>query len=89
MQAFARTATGHNAVTPETADRLSRTLGEAVVKIWGHLPHDLQDRLFREAVAIHDARLRPQLAMFLHDKHPRTSAGRRARAIIEPDGLGG
>jgi len=72
-----------------TSDELSRVLGEAVVRMWGHLPHSLQNRLFHEALTAHDEGLRPQLAVYLHDKHPRTTAARRARAMIEPDSLGG
>jgi len=73
----------------ETSELLSRALGEAVVKMWGHLPHALQSRLFQEAVTERDVDIRPRLAVFLHDKHPRTTAARKARAIIEPDSLGG
>jgi hypothetical protein len=73
----------------ETSEQFSRALGEAVVRIWGHLPNVLQSRLFEEAVTSHDGELRPQLALFLHEKHPRTAAARKARAILEPDSLGG
>jgi len=72
-----------------TSEELSRALGEAVVRMWGHLPNGLQNRLFHEALTARDETLRPQLAVYLHCKHPRTAAGRRARAIIEPDSLGG
>jgi hypothetical protein len=75
--------------TPETSEHFSRLLGDAVVRIWGHLPNTLQSRLFEEAVTPHDVEMRPQLAVFLHDKHPRTAAARKARAILEPDSLGG
>jgi hypothetical protein len=77
------------ALTPETSDQFSRALGEAVVRMWGHLPNTLQSRLFAEAVTSHDSGMRPQLAVFLHGKHPRTAAAKQARAIIEPDSLGG
>lgn len=73
----------------ETSELLSRALGEAVVKMWGHLPNTLQSRLFQEAVTSRDIDIRPRLAVFLHEKHPRTTAARKARAIIEPDSLGG
>jgi hypothetical protein len=76
-------------LTRETSDQFSRALGEAVVKMWGHLPNALQSRLFEEAVTSQDVTLRPQLAVFLHGKHPRTAAAKQARAIIEPDSLGG
>ena len=74
---------------PQTEEQFSRALGEAVIKIWGHLPNALQSRLFQEAVARRDVRMRPRLAAFLHGNHPRTAAARAARAMIEPDSLGG
>jgi hypothetical protein len=80
----------HQTTACETPpEHLSRALGEAVVKIWGHLPNALQSRLFQEAVASQDTQMRPQLAVFLHGNHPRTAAARKARAILEPDSLGG
>jgi hypothetical protein len=76
-------------MVPETSEQLSRALGEAVVKMWGGLPPDLQNRLFKEAVVSQDERLKSRLAVYLHEKHPRTSAAMRARAMLEPDSLGG
>ena len=76
-------------VPRDTSEQLARALGEAVLRLWGTLPAALQTRLFREAVSSRDERVRPQLAVFLHDKHPRTVAAKRAGAMIEPDSLGG
>jgi hypothetical protein len=73
----------------DASEQFSRMLGEAVIRIWGYLPHELQNRLFKEAVTTRELSLRPRLAIFLHERHPRTSAGRRARLIPEPDSLGG
>ncbi len=73
----------------EVSDQLARALGDAVVRIWGRLPADLQNRLFEEAVISQDERIRPRLAVYLHEKHPRTCAAVKARAILEPDSLGG
>ena len=73
----------------ETSEELSRALGEAVVRIWGGLPADLQNRLFQAAVTSRDENIRPRLAIYLHEKHPRTCAAVRARAVTEPDSLGG
>jgi hypothetical protein len=73
----------------DTSEQLSRALGDAVLKLWGELPTGLQNRLFREATTARDVKLRPRLAIFLHDQHPRTTAARRVQAIIEPDSLGG
>lgn len=76
-------------ISHETSERLSCALGEAVIRMWGHLPQNLQYRLFEEAVISENTPMRPQLAILLHEKHPRTAAARKARAILEPDSLGG
>jgi hypothetical protein len=76
-------------LTRDASEQLSRALGDAVIRMWGDLPPQLQNRLFKEAISAHDRRLRPRLAVLLHDKHPRTSSARKARAILEPDSLGG
>ena len=73
----------------DTSEQLARALGEAVLKLWGDIPTGLQTRLFREATTAQDVKLRPQLAVYLHDKHPRTAAAKRSQAMIEPDSLGG
>jgi signal transduction histidine kinase len=56
-----------------TADQLTQALGQAVIRIWSNLPQDVQLHLFQEAVTSHGESIRTQLAVFLHDKHPRTS----------------
>jgi hypothetical protein len=73
----------------ETNDLLFRALGEAVVGIWSTLPQAAQQHLFEEAVMSHGEFMRQRLAVFLHDKHSRTSDSIRARATPEPDSLGG
>jgi len=79
-----------NELPRETKEQLFRALGEAVVRIWSKLPQDVQHRLFEEAAATaHDASMRQQLAVFLHDKHSRTIDSMKARAMQEPDSLGG
>jgi hypothetical protein len=72
------------------ADQLTRALGEAVIRIWSNLPQDVQNHLFREAVRSQGESIRPQLAVFLHDKHRRTlDPLGRPREMMEPDSLGG
>jgi len=71
-----------------TSVKFSQALGEAVVRLWGLLPPDIQHQLFEEA-ASRAAETRSQLAVFLHEKHPRTCASIKASAMIEPDSLGG
>jgi hypothetical protein len=62
-------------------------LGEAVIRLWSHLPQDIQHRLFEEAIASHGEGLRQELAVFLHEKHARTHEHKRT--VPEPDSLGG
>jgi hypothetical protein len=76
-------------IAHETSEQLSRALGDAVVRIWGLLPPALQNQLFKEAVTSQNEKMRPRLAIYLHEKHPRTCAAVKARAILEPDSLGG
>ena len=77
-------------ISRDTADQLTMALGEAVVRIWSDLPQDVQCRLFEETIASKGGTIRPQLAVFLHDKHRRTSDPfGKPRETIEPDSLGG
>jgi len=73
----------------EPKELICRALGEAVVRTWSKLPQAVQQHLFEEAVASHGESMRQQLAVFLHDKHSRTSDSIKARAMLEPDSLGG
>jgi hypothetical protein len=71
-------------------DQLTRALGEAVIRIWSNLPQDVQDHLFKEAVASQGESIRSQLTVFLHDKHARTADPLGdPREMKEPDSLGG
>jgi hypothetical protein len=66
-----------------------RALGEAVVRSWSKLPQAIQHDLFEQAVLSQGESMRPQLAVFLHEKHSRTTDSIKARAILESDSLGG
>ena len=63
-----------------TTDRISRALGDAMVRIWTGLPHDLQSRLFNKVVSESED-MKADLTLLLHEKHPRTRAGKHSRAI--------
>ena len=76
-------------ITHTNSVRISRTLGEVIVRIWGDLPQDVQHDLFEETIDSLGQSMRPQLAIFLHGKHSRTSNSIIARATLEPDSLGG
>jgi hypothetical protein len=60
-----------------TDERFALALGAGVIRCWGRLPQDVQHTIFEAAVVAghHDERdeaLREQLAVFLHNHHPRT-----------------
>src|SRR3954454_10521718 len=72
------------------ADQLTRAFGEAVIRIWSDLPQEVQDHLFKGAVASQGDSLRSQLAVFLHGKHSRTADPLgNPREMPEPDSHGG
>lgn len=73
----------------EDAISLVLALGKAVTAIWSNLPQDVQHELFEHAVSAQDDVTRERLAVFLHAIHFRTTDGLKARAIPEPDSLGG
>ena len=73
----------------ETKEQVYRALGQAVVHVWSNLPHDIQQHLFEAAVRSQGEATRPQIAVFLHEKHARTADALKARATPEPDSLGG
>jgi hypothetical protein len=71
-------------------DQLTRALGDAVIRIWSNLPQEVQDHLFKEAVASQGESVRSQLAVFLHEKHSRTADPLgNPREMPEPDSHGG
>ena len=77
-------------VFPHNEGQLSRALGEAVLTVWGKLPHDIQQKIFEQAVLFQGESIRQQLAVLLHEKHPRTSDPLgKPREMMEPDSLGG
>jgi hypothetical protein len=58
-------------------DQFIRALGTAVISAWGLLPAEIQHVLFEAAVSAghhgeQDESLRERLAVFLHERHPRT-----------------
>jgi hypothetical protein len=78
------------AISSTAAEQLTHALGHAVVRIWSGLPQDVQQQLFQAAVTSHGESIRPQLAIFLHDKHPRTwGPFGKPGETTEPDSLGG
>jgi hypothetical protein len=58
-------------------EELTRALGEAVIRIWSNLPQDVQDHLFKEAVASQGETIRSQLAVMTSIRARRTRWPRR------------
>jgi hypothetical protein len=56
----------------ENANEFERLLGQAALQIWSDLPREVQEMLFETAVPL-DPVIRNRLAIFLHDRHPRTA----------------
>jgi hypothetical protein len=46
-------------------------LGEAAMAVWGDMPRDIQEALFETAMR-NRSELRHDLAVLLHERHPRT-----------------
>lgn len=56
----------------ESIGEFERLLGRAALQLWADLPRETQEKLFEAAVPI-DTILRNKLAVFLHERHPRTA----------------
>lgn len=77
------------ALSSEVADKLSKALGQGLVQCWSDLPQDVQHDVFEATVRLEGEAIRQPLALYLHGKHNRTLDSMRARAMPEPDSLGG
>lgn len=76
-------------LTPETADKIARALGQGLAQCWSRLAQDIQHDVFEAAVTLEGEAIRQQLAIYLHGKHTRTTDAMHAHATAEPDSLGG
>jgi hypothetical protein len=52
-------------------ERFAMLLGHAALKVWSDLPREAQERLF--TASVDDGIIANALAVFLHDRHPRTA----------------
>ena len=64
----------------ETVSEFERLLGQAALRLWANLPRDVQEKLFETAVPIDEA-VRNRLAIFLHDRHPKTAHPPKPKGI--------
>jgi hypothetical protein len=56
----------------DAASEFERSLGHAALLLWPELPREVQEKLFETAVPL-DPLIRNRLAIFLHERHPRTA----------------
>jgi hypothetical protein len=56
---------------PDEESRFAALLGHAALNVWPDLPRDAQECLF--AAAVGDGTTANSLAIFLHDRHPKTA----------------
>jgi len=69
-------------------DKPMAALGEAVAA--GKLPGEVQQALCEAAIRSAGEGSREKLAIYLHDRHPRTPlSDKPGREVPEPDSLGG
>jgi hypothetical protein len=88
MWAFSSRSGSHGADHQRDGGAAYACLGRGCT--WSQLPKGVQNCLFQEAVTSQGESIRPQLAVFLHEKHPRTSDPLgKPREMMEPDSLGG
>ena len=72
------------------SDAIMTALGRAIAARWGDLPTSVQRDLFETAVRAGGRGAREELALYLHQHHPRTLDGEHpAGHTPEPDSLGG
>ncbi len=76
-------------LTPETADKIARALGQGLAQCWSRLAKEIQHDVFEATVTLEGEAIRQQLATYLHGKHTRTTDAMHARTMPEPDSLGG
>jgi hypothetical protein len=71
-------------------NELITALGQAVAAAWGNLPAEAQQALFEAAIRSAGEGSREKLAIYLHNRHPRTlPSDKPGREVLEPDSLGG
>jgi len=61
-------------------EEFSRLLGQAALTLWPDLPRAVQEQLFECAVPV-DEGIRNNLAVFLHQRHPRTAHPRKPATL--------
>jgi hypothetical protein len=62
-------------------NRYALLVGRAALQLWPDLPRDIQEALFETTVP-NDEQLRHDLAVFLHERHPRTAHPPRPDAVV-------
>jgi hypothetical protein len=73
----------------QSEEELFIAMGRAAGKLWSNLPAEIQQPLFEEAILFGGEAIRQPLAVFLHERHSRTTDALKAEALQEPDSPGG
>jgi hypothetical protein len=60
--------------------RLVQAIGRAAFDLWADLPRNIQEQIFEQAAGV-DEVLRHELAVYLHDRHPRTAHPAKPTAL--------
>jgi hypothetical protein len=60
----------------ESNEQFGKLLGQAALTLWPDLPRAVQEQLFETAVPAGEV-VRNNLAVFLHERHPRTAHPRK------------
>jgi len=63
-------------MTSNVDEKCEALIGRTALALWFRFPRDVQEMLFETAVEGNDD-LRHRLAIFLHDRHPRTADSSR------------
>jgi hypothetical protein len=61
------TAYGKGKENKRKSQGFERLFGHAVLRLWSELPREVQEKLFETAIPF------DPIAIFLHDRHPRTA----------------
>jgi hypothetical protein len=60
--------------------RFAQALGHSALDLWPDPPREIQERIFERAAGADEA-LRHELALYLHDRHPRTAHPAKPTAL--------
>ena len=72
LGSFSMNTCGEFQMVYDAASEFERLLGHTALRLWPDLPRDMQELFFEAAVPTNPV-IRNRLAVFRHDRHPRTA----------------